>query len=100
MDKFFSARLSNAHTRTAYAHQVGRFLAWCEEEGPQLRQVTPGLAGHAHPRTTQNYDRRRASRRLGGSGFPSEDKVNPVDSTINNARDTTERSTRCAAAVR
>ncbi len=64
VDKFFSARLSNAHTRTAYAHQVGRFLAWCEEEGPQLRQVTPGLAGHAHPRTTQIYDRRRASRNL------------------------------------
>ncbi len=25
-DEFFSARISNPNTRTAYAHQVGRFL--------------------------------------------------------------------------
>ncbi len=43
-DEFFRARLSNPHTRTAYAHQVGLFLAWCEEEGLELHQVTPGLA--------------------------------------------------------
>ena len=44
-DEFFSARISNPHTRTAYAHQVSRFLAWCENEGLELHQVTPGLAG-------------------------------------------------------
>ena len=44
-DEFFSARISNPHTRTAYAHQVSRFLAWCEDEGLELHQVTPGLAG-------------------------------------------------------
>ena len=44
-DEFFRVRLSNPHTRTAYAHQVRRFLTWCEEEGLELRQVTPGLAG-------------------------------------------------------
>ena len=44
-DEFFSARISNSHTRTAYAHQVSRFLAWCENEGLELHQVTPGLAG-------------------------------------------------------
>jgi site-specific recombinase XerD len=44
-DEFFSARISNPHTRTAYAHQVSRFLAWCEEQGLELRQVTPGQAG-------------------------------------------------------
>ena len=33
-DEFFSARLSNPHTRRA-----------CEEQGIELRQVTPGLAG-------------------------------------------------------
>ena len=44
-DEFFSARLSNSHTRRAYARPVGRFLAWCEEQGIELRQVTPGLAG-------------------------------------------------------
>ena len=44
-DEFFSSRISNPHTRTAYAHQVSRFLAWCEEQGLELRQVTPGQAG-------------------------------------------------------
>ena len=42
-DEFFRARLSPS--RIAYGHQVGRFLAWCEDEGLELRQVTPGLAG-------------------------------------------------------
>ena len=44
-DEFFRARLSNAHTRTAYAHQVSRFLTWCEDQGLEIHQVTPGLAG-------------------------------------------------------
>ena len=44
-DEFFSARISNPHTRIAYAHQVSRFLTWCEDQGLELRQVTPGLAG-------------------------------------------------------
>ena len=43
-DEFFSARISNPHTRRAYARPVGRFLAWCEEQGIELRQVTPWLA--------------------------------------------------------
>ena len=37
-DEFFSARLSNPHTRRAYARPVGRFLSWCEEQGIELRQ--------------------------------------------------------------
>ena len=44
-DEFFSARISNPHTRTAYARQVSRFLTWCEAQGLELHQVTPGLAG-------------------------------------------------------
>ena len=44
-DEFFSARISNPHTRRAYARPVGRFLTWCEEQGIELRQVTPGRAG-------------------------------------------------------
>ena len=40
-----SAKISNPHTRRAYARPVGPFLAWCEEQGIELRQVTPGLAG-------------------------------------------------------
>ena len=44
-DEFFRARISNPPTRTAYAHQVSRFLTWCEDQGLELYQVTPGLAG-------------------------------------------------------
>ena len=44
-DEFFSAQVSNPHTRRAYARAVGRFLAWCDAQGIELRQVTPGLAG-------------------------------------------------------
>ena len=29
-DEFFGARISNPHTRRAYARAVSRFLAWCE----------------------------------------------------------------------
>ena len=44
-DEFFRARISNPHTRRAYARAVGRFLSWCEGRGLELNQVTPGLAG-------------------------------------------------------
>ena len=50
-DEFFSARISNPHTRTAYARQVSRFLTWCENERLELHQVTPGLAGRFPRRT-------------------------------------------------
>lgn len=44
-DEFFRARISNPHTRKAYARHVSRFLAWCEDARLDLPQVTPGLAG-------------------------------------------------------
>ena len=44
-DEFFSARISNPHTRRAYARAVGGFLAWCRDHRLELRQVTPGIAG-------------------------------------------------------
>ena len=44
-DEFFSAMISNAHTRRAYARAVGQFLSWCEEHRLELGQVTPGQAG-------------------------------------------------------
>ena len=44
MLEFFTAQINNPHTRRAYARIVGRFLAWCEEQGIELRQITPGLA--------------------------------------------------------
>ena len=44
-DEFFAARISNPHTRRAYARIVRRFLTWCEDEHLELPQVSPGLAG-------------------------------------------------------
>jgi integrase/recombinase XerD len=44
-EEFFKATLNNPHTRRAYGRAVARFLAWCEQQGVELRQVTPGLAG-------------------------------------------------------
>ena len=44
-DEFFAARISNPHTRRAYARIVGRFLAWCEDQDLALRHVSPGRAG-------------------------------------------------------
>jgi site-specific recombinase XerD len=44
-EEFFKATINNAHTRRAYGRSVTRFLAWCEHQGIELRQVTPGLAG-------------------------------------------------------
>ena len=42
-DEFFRARLSNPHTRRAYARHVSRFLTWCEDPALELHQVSPGL---------------------------------------------------------
>ena len=44
-DEFFKAAINNEHTRRAYSRIVNRFLVWCGEQGLELRQVTPGLAG-------------------------------------------------------
>jgi integrase/recombinase XerD len=39
--EFFSARLPNPNTRSAYEGAVGRFCAWCEGHGLELGQVNP-----------------------------------------------------------
>ena len=44
-EEFFKATINNAHTKRAYGRAVARFLAWCEDKGVELRQITPGLAG-------------------------------------------------------
>ena len=44
-DEFFSACISNEHTRRAYGRAVGRFLDWCEQQGLALSEVSPGTAG-------------------------------------------------------
>ena len=44
-DEFFTAQLSNPHTRRAYTHWVLRFLAWCEDgDVGELGRITPGIA--------------------------------------------------------
>jgi integrase/recombinase XerD len=44
-DEFFRAHLRNPHTRTAYSRPVRRLLAWLDELGVSLAQVTPGMIG-------------------------------------------------------
>ena len=44
-EEFFQAGIRNAHTRAAYLLAVRRFLTWCEKQGIELRQVTPGHLG-------------------------------------------------------
>jgi integrase/recombinase XerD len=44
-EEFFEATVNNAHTKRAYGRAVARFLAWCEQKGVELREITPGLAG-------------------------------------------------------
>jgi Phage integrase, N-terminal SAM-like domain len=44
-EKFFKATLNSPHTRRAYGRSVKRFLAWCEQQLLEFRQITPGLAG-------------------------------------------------------
>src|SRR5208282_4488548 len=44
-EEFFKATVNNAHTKRAYGRAIARFLAWCEQSGVELREITPGLAG-------------------------------------------------------
>ncbi len=44
-DEFFFAKVRSAHTRRAYLRSVKRFLAWCEERGIELKQVSPADVG-------------------------------------------------------
>ena len=39
--EFFTARIRNKNTRTAYAQAVGRLLRWCDQKGLQLEGLNP-----------------------------------------------------------
>jgi integrase/recombinase XerD len=39
--EFFTATIRNANTRTAYAHAVGQFMAWCDEKKLSLGELEP-----------------------------------------------------------
>jgi site-specific recombinase XerD len=44
-EEFFFARIRNEHTRQAYLIAVRRFLAWAEDQGLELRAITPRAVG-------------------------------------------------------
>ena len=44
-EEFFRAEVESDHTYRAYRRAVDRFLAWCEERGCALREVSPALVG-------------------------------------------------------
>src|SRR2546422_6379537 len=43
--EFFGAEIESPHTYRAYRRAVDRFLAWCEERGVTLTQVSPIVVG-------------------------------------------------------
>lgn len=51
-DEFFQGEVRNENTRKAYSHAVRLFLEWCEAQGTDLVNITPGLVGkyfNEHP---------------------------------------------------
>jgi integrase/recombinase XerD len=44
-EEFFYAEHHNPHTQKAYMAALKRFLAWCEGQGVELPQITPGMVG-------------------------------------------------------
>ena len=43
--EFFYGKLRNPHTRVAYERAVRRFLAWCQDKGLELQQISPAAVG-------------------------------------------------------
>jgi len=43
--EFFISRIANPYTRRAYGRAVGRFCAWCEENGVRLAALDTGITG-------------------------------------------------------
>ena len=67
--EFFTAEISNPHTRLAYAAAAGRFFAWCEHHNLALGEITPFAVaayveemqeGHALPTVKQHLSALRA----------------------------------------
>ena len=44
-EEYFGGRIRNVHTRKSYLSAVKRFLAWCHDQGAELRDISPGLVG-------------------------------------------------------
>ena len=59
-DEFFAAKISNPHTRRAYARPVGRFLTWCEAQGIELPNTGGRFASIGHPQVEIQAQRGRS----------------------------------------
>jgi integrase/recombinase XerD len=44
-EEFFYAEHHNPHTQKAYLRAVRAFLGWCDGQGVELPQITPGMVG-------------------------------------------------------
>ena len=44
-EEFFQGEIANPHTRKNYIHAIRKFLAWSEQEGLALLDITPGGVG-------------------------------------------------------
>ncbi len=68
-EEFFEGELANAHTRKNYEHAVKRFLAWCDAQGLDLLDLTPGGIEVGISGSCQSPSRRKCStwRPCGGS---------------------------------
>ena len=43
--EFFYGEIRNPHTRLAYHRAVRKFLLWCQDQGMELQQISPGAVG-------------------------------------------------------
>ncbi len=64
--EFFYGKLRNLHTRVAYERAVRRFLAWSQEKGLDLKQISPAAVGRyldEHPGAVSSKKRTLAALR-------------------------------------
>ena len=79
-DEFFAAKISNPHTRRAYARPVGRFLAWCEAQG--IEQPAAGAVAAEVVQQIRAVDRPYLIGELEGANRPPLSSDNCPDGRI------------------
>jgi site-specific recombinase XerD len=65
--EFFTANIENPNTRLAYARAVWQFLAWCEQRGVGLLEISPSLVSayrEGHPGSPQTIKQHLAAIRM------------------------------------
>ncbi len=55
--EFFTAQIENKNTRIAYGHAVGRFFAWCEDQGLTLKTIEPIVVAAYVETLKQSYSK-------------------------------------------